>query len=160
MNQLIQTGKLVRAFSKTGRQSGQALLEMALVTPLLLALVLGVIELGRYAYLAILVESAARAGAAYGAQGLAYSVNSDGIRAAAQQDFGNDDLTVNSSTSCGYDISGNGGSCSAVETCSRGPWVEVVSVTASAKFQPLFNYPGLPGRVPMAGKATMRVAQQ
>lgn len=46
---------------------------MALLTPLLLTLLIGIIELGRYAYLSILVGNAARAGAAYGAQSLAQS---------------------------------------------------------------------------------------
>ena len=46
--------------------SGQSLLEVALLTPMLLALLLGAIELGRYAYISILVGNAARAGAAYG----------------------------------------------------------------------------------------------
>ena len=44
------------------RQSGQALVEMAFVVPLLLLLALGVIEVGRYAYISILVGNAARAG--------------------------------------------------------------------------------------------------
>lgn len=172
MKRTTKTGRLRLGRLRPGRQSGQALLEMALVTPLLLALVLGVIELGRYAYFAILVENAARAGAAYGSQGLAYSVNSDGIRTSARQDFGSSDLTVNSTISCGCDISGDGGSCSVVQTCGSGPWTEVVSVEACAQFRPLFSYPGLPsgasceegptsnGSVTVDRTVTMRVGQQ
>lgn len=108
-----------------GSQAGQALVEMALVTPLLLALVLGVIELGRYAYFAILVGNAAHAGAAYGAQNLANSVDAGGITQAACNDFqGNgfpetacqsgapdsgskDTLEVSSHVTCGCDSSGS-----------------------------------------------------
>lgn len=161
MNQQIKTAKLTPGSSTARRQSGQALLEVALVTPLLLAMVLGVVELGRYAYFAILVQGAARAGAAYAAQGLAYSANSRGIESAADADFGdNGKLNVVPTTSCGCDIAGGGGSCSVVQACGREPWVEVVSVRASAQFQPLFKYPWLPGVVTVAGTATMRVAQQ
>ncbi|MGC1905812.1 MAG: TadE/TadG family type IV pilus assembly protein, partial [Candidatus Acidiferrum sp.] len=52
-------------------RSGQTVVELALLLPFLLMLVIGVTEIGRYAYYDILVANAARAGAAYGAQGLA-----------------------------------------------------------------------------------------
>lgn len=161
MSPQSRNGKMARS----ARQSGQALLEMALVTPLLLALALGVIELGRYAYFAILVGNAAHAGATYGAQGVAYSVNSAGIQDAAQGDFGgNGSLRVNSSVSCGCDSGGSvaSSSCSltTAPVCTPGHWEVTVSVTTSARFQPLFSYPGLPGSVRVNGAATMRVAQQ
>jgi hypothetical protein len=50
------------------RQSGQSLFEVALVTPLLLLLLAGVVDMGRYAYIGVMVGSAARAGAAFGAK--------------------------------------------------------------------------------------------
>src|ERR1700724_819380 len=92
-------------------QSGQSLVEVALLTPILLALLIGGIELGRYAYIAILVGNAARAGAGYGAQSLVQSVDTTGIKAAADNDFQSNGqnvskLPVTSSTSCGCD---NGG---------------------------------------------------
>src|SRR5260370_33937956 len=68
-------------------QSGQAMLELALVTPLVLALAIGVIELGRYAYIGILVGNAARAGADYGAQSLPQSADTTGIKTAPDNDF-------------------------------------------------------------------------
>jgi len=67
-------------------QSGQALLEVALVTPMLLLLAVGIIEIGRYAYYSILVADAARAGAQYGAQNLATAADTAGIRTAAEND--------------------------------------------------------------------------
>lgn len=73
--------------SKLRRDAGQTLLEVALLTPMLLALLLGVIELGRYAYFAILVGNAARAGAAYGSQGVAQSTDGAGICSTASNDF-------------------------------------------------------------------------
>jgi Flp pilus assembly protein TadG len=68
------------------RQRGQAMIETAMVLPILMILLLGIIEVGRYAYLAIVVASSARAGAIYGAQNLVDAVNTAGIAAAAQND--------------------------------------------------------------------------
>lgn len=163
-------------------QKGQALLEMALITPLLLALALGVIELGRYAYFAILVGNAAHAGAAYGAQGVQYaqagprvscSAAGTGIQQAACKDFegnGQDpgDLSIGSSLTCGCN---SGGSlipygCSAASgnpnagTCTVGRhWIVMVSVEARGTFQSLFNYPGM-SSITIDRVAMMRVAQQ
>jgi Flp pilus assembly protein TadG len=164
-------------------QKGQALLEMALVTPLIVALALGVIELGRYAYVAILVGSAARAGAAYGAQGLANATNdasaacpsaSSPIQQAACSDFLNNgqdpgNLSVGSSISCGCDSGGtlqdetnlcSTASNSNAGTCDGGHWVVIVSVEATGTFQSLFKYPGIPSPITVQRTATMRVAQQ
>jgi len=68
-------------------ERGQAIVEMALALPLLVGLILGVIEIGRYADLAIVVADAARTGAVYGAQNLAAAGDQDGnIELAAQTD--------------------------------------------------------------------------
>ena len=75
--------------SRLRSQRGQSLVEVALLTPLLLSLMVGTIEMGRYAYLSILVGNAARAGAAYGSQSLALSVDGTGILTAATNDFQN-----------------------------------------------------------------------
>ena len=155
-------------------QSGQALIELAFVVPMLLLLALGVIEIGRYAYIAILVGNAARAGAAYGAQSTAQTGNAE-ITKAADNDFaGNKSgstnngfastaITITSSTACGCDSGGTitGAVCSGTltaGTCATGHWVVVVSVTASGKFNALFNYPGIPTPITITRTASMRVA--
>jgi Flp pilus assembly protein TadG len=153
--------------------SGQSLLEVALLTPMLLALLLGAIELGRYAYISILVGNAARAGAAYGAQSLALSIDVAGITTAADNDFQNNGqniskLSVNPVvTTCGCDSGGTvtlASSCSThgnstAGTCGSGHWVVMVSVTASGSFTPIFNYPGIPNSLNVSNTATLRVAQ-
>lgn len=166
-------------------QEGQALLEMALVTPLLLALAVGVIEFGRYAYIGILVGSAARSGAAYGSHDLADSVDISGITQAADNDFRDNgqkssDLTVSggfggSYVACTCDSGGSyspdpptpsycnppiGTNIAAGSCPSGGHWVVTVSVEASGTFKSLFNYPGIPRSIALDRKATMRVAQQ
>ena len=161
-------------------QTGQALLEVVLVTPILLALLVGTIELGRYAYIGILVGNAARAGAAYGAEGLLQSGNLAGIQLAADNDFQTNGqpvsgLTVSSSDSCGCDSGGTvtyqgtttaacttAGNPGLDTTCSNGSgghYVVIVSVTASGTFTPLFNYPGISNSITISRTSTMRVAQ-
>jgi Flp pilus assembly protein TadG len=148
-------------------QSGQSMIEFAFVLPILLLLLLGGIELGRYAYLAILVGNAAHAGAFYGAQSHPQSVDTIGITAAANNDFQNNGqnvntLTVTSLASCGCD---NGGTITSAPctgtgagTCAAGHWVVAVSVTASGTFAALFNYPGIPASIAVSRTSTMRVA--
>ena len=51
--------------------------------------------MGRYAYISILVGNAARAGAGYGAQSLAQSVDTAGITTAVDNDFQNNGLNIN-----------------------------------------------------------------
>lgn len=152
-------------------ERGQAMLEVALLLPMLLLLALGVIELGRYAYMGILVGNAARAGAAYGAQSLPQSVDLIGIQTAADNDFQNgqnlSSLTVTSSVSCGCDSNGtvapavcSTGSNVAAGTCTAGGhWVVMVSVTASGSFSSLFKYPGIPSPFSISKTATLRVGQ-
>jgi Flp pilus assembly protein TadG len=70
------------------RERGQALIEMAIALPMLIILLLGLIEVGRYADLAIVVASSARAGAIYGAQNPVTAIDNSGIALAAQNDSG------------------------------------------------------------------------
>ncbi len=160
---LARTAEILRS------NAGQAMLELALLLPMLLLLTMGVIEMGRYMYIYILVGNAARAGAAYGAQSLGQSVDTADIQTAAQNDFQNNGqtgLAVASTTSCGCDSGGTvtGAICSTVTnpsagTCSgSGHWVVMVSVTASGTFNSLFNYPGIPASIDVSNTATMRVA--
>jgi Flp pilus assembly protein TadG len=158
-------------------QRGQSLIEVALLTPLLLSLMVGTIEMGRYAYMSILVGNAARAGAAYGAESLAQSVDSTGIQTAATNDFQNNGpssavLTVSggnggSYVSCGCD---SGGRVQAANfnpnvnpnagICASGHWVVMVSVQAQATFTSLFKYPGIPASLVVTQTATMRVPNE
>jgi Flp pilus assembly protein TadG len=159
------------------KQSGQALVEFAFVLPLLMVLALGVIEVGRYAYIAILLGNAARAGVAYGAQSVAFAADTTGIRSAAYYDFAGttsgstgtnglpySSLTVTSSFACGCDSGGTitSQTCSGTTTAGTCPggghWVIVLSVTASGTYNALFNYPGIPTSMTISRTASMRVA--
>ena len=164
--------------SRLRSQRGQSLIEVALLTPLLLSLMVGTIEMGRYAYLSILVGNAARAGAAYGSQSLALSVDGTGIQTAATNDFQNNGpssavLTVSGGApdgtyvSCGCDSGGTitAATCSPkvnpnAGICASGHWVVMVSVQAQATFSSLFKYPGIPASLTVTETATMRVPNE
>src|SRR5580704_13108987 len=62
------------------RECGQSLIELAFVIPFLL--LVGIIEIGRFAFYSIVVANAARAGAQYGAQSLATAADTTGISTA------------------------------------------------------------------------------
>jgi len=145
-------------------ESGQSLVEVALLLPFLVLMMLGVIELGRYAYIGILVGNAARAGAAYGIESLPQSVDTVNISLAAQNDFqnnGQSGLTVTSSVSCGCDSGGSvtSSACTGAGSgsCASGHWVVIVSVTASGTFNSLFNYPGISSSITISRTSSMRV---
>jgi Flp pilus assembly protein TadG len=147
------------------------------MVPLLLTLLLGVIEIGRYAYIAILIGNAAHAGAKYGAKGHQQADDAAGIQNAAQYDFSGalDDqtntnglvgsqLAVTSFTTCGCDSAGTvttAGCTTATNqfagSCATGRWVVVVTVTASGQFDALFKYPGIPTPLNISRTASMPV---
>ncbi len=157
----IATRKLAKGgTSRRATQSGQALLEVALVTPLLLLLAVGIIEIGRYAYYSILVADAARAGAQYGAQNLATAADTAGIRAAAENDGQNlAPLSVTVQHECGCTGSSIGGACPATSCASPNHALVYVKVTVSGKFNSLFKYPGIPSSITCDSTELMRVAQ-
>jgi Flp pilus assembly protein TadG len=147
-------------------QSGQSLVELALLSPLLLVLVIGTIEMGRYASLALLVGNAARAGAAYGSQNTTKAADAPGIRTAALNDGQNiSGLTVTSTFVCGCDTGGTvipnpETNAACATTCAIGAHLVVFSqVTATGKFTSLLNYPGIPTPLTITSTATERIGE-
>ncbi len=157
----IATGGLwKRRTTRRAAQAGQALLEVALVAPLLMLLAVGIIEIGRYAYYSILVADAARAGAQYGAQNLATAADTAGIRSAAENDGQNlTELQVTVQHECGCTGSSIGGACPATACASPNHALVYVKVTVTGKFNSLFKYPGIPQSIDCDSTELMRVAQ-
>jgi len=149
-------------------ESGQSILALALLLPFLLVLLLGVVELGRAAFISIVVSHGASAGVGYGAQSGTTAVNATGMITAVTNDASY--VTAANTTAtygCTCDT-GAGTSCSGwtitpstctniSSSCSSGQIVECVKVTTTATFQSLFNYPGLPSSFQANGSAVMRV---
>jgi Flp pilus assembly protein TadG len=144
------TGSKKRNLQRAER--GQALMEMAMIVPLLVILLLGIIEVGRYAELAIVVSDSARTGAVYGAQNLAAAGNSTGIQTAAQNDANlGTNLTVSSTS--GLLPSASLAPCTAA--ADRGSPVPYVVVRTSFTTKALFSS----NQFTLQGCAQMQVAQ-
>ncbi|MBV9887225.1 MAG: pilus assembly protein, partial [Acidobacteria bacterium] len=118
-------------------KSGQTVVELALLLPLLLVLCVGVIEIGRYAYFDILISNAARAGAQYGAQSLIQAADLNGITAAAQND-GLNGMTIAATQQCTCP-GGTPGACPAGAPACAQQQV-YVEVTASDTYDSLFGF--------------------
>jgi Flp pilus assembly protein TadG len=145
--------------------SGTSLIEFALVAPVLMFMLIGLIEVGRYAFLSIVAANAARAGVQYGAQDLAHAADTNGIKNAALQDG----LNLSNWTASGGGVTGqylcsvNGGALQTCTTGTSGPpanTIYYVSVQVTGTFKSLMSYPGIPTNIPVSGKAVMRVINQ
>jgi Flp pilus assembly protein TadG len=144
---------------RAARQKGQAILELALMLPVLLLLAVGIIEFGRLAYFAIEVSNAARAGAQYGTQSLALASDSADITDAAQNDAPDigTNLNVTPVASCGCTATAAiGGTCPG-SGCSY-PLV-YLTVTTQYDLSTIFHYPGIPRTFSLTGTSVMPVKQ-
>jgi Flp pilus assembly protein TadG len=141
-------------------ESGTSLIEFALVAPVLIFMLIGLIEVGRYAYFSIVAANAARAGVQYGAQSLTTAQDTAGMTSAALQDGQNiASFTASPAPLC----SENGGALQACTTNGTAPasgTVYYVKVQVSGTFKSLLSYPGIPTNVPISGSAVMRVISQ
>jgi Flp pilus assembly protein TadG len=140
-------------------KSGQAIFEIALLLPVLLLLLMGVIEIGRAAYASIIVSNAAHAGALYGAQNPATAADNAGMVQAALKD-GQDlsGLTATATHLCTCSAGSSAPNC-ALSDCPSGRLIEYVQVSTSDVFSPLFHYPGLPSSFNLKGQSVVRVEQ-
>ena len=143
---------------------GTSMIEFAIAAPVFTLLLVGIMEIGQYAYFAILATHAARAGVQYAAQNLQTaadaSTGGSGTKSAALQDAQNlAQWSVHSAIVCS--VSGQLTSCPANNTTSVSPnLVYYVQVQVSGTFTPLMKYPGLPTSVPITASATMPVGNQ
>lgn len=150
------------------KQRGVALVEFAIAVPLLALILVGLIEVGRYAYFAIAVGNAARAGASFGAASFVNAANLAGIRAAATTDGTNNvhAITPTAQTVCSCWNGATGTESPAPPThatcgttCATGVNVTYVQVDTTGTFTSMFNYPMLPNSYTASARAIMRVKQ-
>ncbi|HEY4356968.1 MAG TPA: TadE/TadG family type IV pilus assembly protein [Acidobacteriaceae bacterium] len=133
---------------------GSSLVEVAVVLPMLLLILIGVVDLGRYFYLANEVAGAAHSGAMYGSQHASDTTN---MVNAAKLDAPNvSGLTVNATWGCECpDGTNASASCTATPSCSTNV-IYYATVKASATYTALFPWQGLPSPLTLSSSATMR----
>ncbi len=146
--------------TRRNRKSGQAIVELALLSPVLFLLVLGVADYCRAFYASIAVTNAARAGAQYALR--QKYTDTPGIKNAAVADAGLASFTTANVTptyycqcpgsGTKYPLCSNGGSAL---PCS-GPmlWVDV---STSYTYTTIVTYPGVPHTTNLSGRAQMRI---
>jgi Flp pilus assembly protein TadG len=134
---------------------GSALVELALILPVLFLLLAGIVEFGWMLYIAIQVSNASQAGAIYGTMN---PTDVSGITTATQNGSANlSGLTVAVSYGCECsDGSSAVASCTAPPTCPYN-YVNYVDVTASAPYAAFVPLPGLPPGGNVSSEARMRV---
>jgi Flp pilus assembly protein TadG len=139
-------------------ESGTSLIEFAIVLPMLVLLVIGIIDVGRWASYGIVAANAARAGAQYGSQDLAHAANGTGIANAVAADSPNVTWTVHSNYLCSVS-GGTPTQCVASGSSAPQNTIYYVQVQVSATFNPMIHYPGF-SAIPISGSSTMRLVNQ
>jgi Flp pilus assembly protein TadG len=148
---------MIKAFRS---DSGASLVEFAVLAPVMLLLLIGLIEIGRFAYFSILAANGARAGVAFAAQNLSTAIDTTGIQNAAVQDAQNlSQFTAKPNFYC-LSSSGTSVTCPAAGATPAPGEVYWVQVQVTGTFNSLFKYPGIPQSVLVSGTSTMRIIQQ
>ena len=144
--------------------SGTSAMEFALLAPVIVFLLIGVIEVSRYMYLSILASHAARAGVQYASQNTETAadanVNGAGSRGAALADAQSlSGFTAHANILC--TIGGQASTCPS-NTANSVPanLTYYVEVQVSGTFRSLLNYPGIPNSFPITATAIMPVSSQ
>lgn len=143
---------------------GTSALEFALMAPVFIFMLVGIIEIGRYTYYAILAAHAARAGVQYAAQNLetasdaaASGPNTSNAAVVDGQQLAN--WKVTSKVVC--TVNNVAAPCPANNTSSVSPSnFYYVQVQVTGTFNSLLKYPGIPQQIPVSGTAIMRVGNQ
>lgn len=121
---------------------GAAILELAVLLPLLAFLFVAGVDFARVFYHQLTLTNCARNGAEYGSRDVLYAADVAGIEKAALADATN--LSPAPTVTSGIAVDEAGNPC--------------VRVTVSWNFSTITNYPGVPGTVPLSRTVQMRIA--
>jgi Flp pilus assembly protein TadG len=130
---------------------GIATVEFALIVPVLLVMLLGLIDFGMAMYEKMELTSAVRAGA-HVAIADAYENDTTAIQAAVNNSTNISGISVATSCACGDSTSI---ACDAASTCADDTYY--ITVTATKDFVPLFlAFPGISNPITLTSTVTMR----
>jgi Flp pilus assembly protein TadG len=144
-------------------EKATSMIEFALVAPVFIFLLIGLIEIGRFTYFWIVAEHAARAGVQYGTQNLETAsdaaLNAGATDNAAIADAGISGWQAKSSLVC--TINSVSAPCPANNASTVSPTlVYYVQVQVTGTVHSLLSYPGLPHSLALSVTATQRVVNQ
>lgn len=146
----------MRTKSKRFNERGNAMLELAVVVPVLLLVMLGTADLGRVFFAAVTAVGGAHSGALYGSMSVARASDSSGVTNAAlldTQDLSGTTVAVTKYCQCGL---GTPAPCP-MSCSTSSPMRVYVKVTTQKTYSTVAPYPGIPASVPLATTAVFRV---
>jgi Flp pilus assembly protein TadG len=123
------------------RLKGAAVVELAILLPMLALIFVAAVDFGRVFYYSVAVNNCARSGALYGSVDTAHAADQAGIQSAAQAEAPDLASSLTVSSTNGTDSSGN----------------PFVSVTVTYPFTTITNFPGIPSSATVERTAQMRV---
>jgi Flp pilus assembly protein TadG len=147
----------IRRSLRRGDRRGTAAIEFALLSPILLALLLGVVELGFGIYAAIQAQSAAEAGALYAAK---HGWDSAGISAAVVNATGASSMAATPAPTlfCGCPSVTGVAAIACNSTCTGGSQPgEYVQINSALARLSILSDPGLGLATTLTGKSAIRI---
>ena len=155
-----------RRIRQNGEEAGQAIVELALTLPILVLLLLGAVEFGRFALLAIEISNAAKAAAQYGSQNAITAADVTGMKAVAAQDAPdvttqctgfNTSISGSSPATCACVSGGVSSASSCSSTTCAGYLVQKLTITTTAQCTPVIYPRGFGGTLTLSGSAVQEV---
>ena len=138
------------------KRRGNALIEFALCSSVLLLIACGITDFARLFTLANLATGAASAGVQYGALSPAHYGDLTGMQNAALADTGNyPGATAIATQFCACSVGGTHVSCPA--SCSSGTPETYVQVAVTIPYQSVLSYPGIPDPISISQTAVAQV---
>lgn len=140
-------------------QGGNSLIETALVLPILLLLLAVAVDVGRAYRASMIVNAAARAGAAYG---IHYPTDTAGMVLAAKTNTSTMMIVTPTATygcECG-DGTKPVASCTTEPSCSSSTnSVYYVNLKATASYKPIVPWPGIPSSLYLSSTVQLRASR-
>jgi Flp pilus assembly protein TadG len=147
--------RMTELCKRARNERGSSTLEMSLVAPVFLLLIVGAIDFGRAWYTSIEVTSASEAGALYGIENPSDLAGMQTATVADAPDISGLSAVATSGCEC-PDGTSVTPSCGSTPSCTDN-YVNYVDVTASATYNFLLPYPGLPSSMKFNTESRLRV---
>jgi Flp pilus assembly protein TadG len=142
-------------------ERGAALVELALASPILVVLIVGIVDFARIFYLGLQVTDAARAGAQYGSTPNKKFVAAD-VQGKAQTASPQSAPTISTPTETCACVNQNTAPTTLTTAACTAACVDpnhrtvFVTVTASKAFSPVMRFPGVPSTITISRTVTLR----
>ena len=138
-------------------QRGSAMLEFAIMAPMMIMVMFGVMDFSRIFYYGDIAAGAARAGTEYALLSTANAGNTAGMQTAATNDASPNTTSAQNFTATATTFCQTAGTTSTVPCSSSGTLWKYAQVSTTLQFTAIFKYNPLPNTVTVAGNSTVRI---